>query len=76
MVGSPVFCYYVSFISLLTHCYSHPLSYSSGRRIVLGPSVKAQPKGSLKLRVTQTQIDSFALFVLLSFLNKVDIYLN
>lgn len=61
---SLLFCYYVSLISLLTHCSSVPfVLYSSGRHIVLGPSLKAQPDGSLKLRVTQTLIDSFTLFI-------------
>ena len=63
---------YVSLISL----FNPLVLYSSGRHIVSGPSVKAPPEGSLKLSVTQTQIDSLALFVLLTFLNKTDIYLN
>ena len=51
-------------MSLLTHYFPTPfVLHSSGRRTVSGPWVKAQPDGSLKLRVTQTQIDSFTLFV-------------
>lgn len=65
MNGGPFYLFFISdsySFFLLTPSFSVPfVLYSSGHHIILGPSAKAQPNGSLKLRMTQ--IDSSHLYV-------------